>query len=85
MNHSLPADIQQRIEAQLASGSFANEADVLREALEALERRQRGLSQLREMVAVAEADVATGKIGEFNRDDIKRDVTERLAQRGIRE
>ena len=57
MNNSLPPDIQQRIDAQLASGSFEVYDDVLREALAALERRQHGLTQLREMVAVAEADV----------------------------
>jgi putative addiction module CopG family antidote len=74
MNHLLPADIQQRIDAQLASGTFTGEEDVLREALEALERRQRGLTQLREMVAVAEEDAAAGRIGNFDRDDIKRDV-----------
>jgi putative addiction module CopG family antidote len=83
MTHPLPADIQQRIEAQVASGAFANEEDVLREAIGALERRQRGLEQLREMVAVAEEDVAAGRIGTFDRDDIKRDVRQRLAGRGI--
>jgi Arc/MetJ-type ribon-helix-helix transcriptional regulator len=85
MNHSLPVDIQQRIDAQLASGTFTNEEDVLREALDALERRQRGLTQLREMVAVADEDVAAGRVGTFNRDDIKSDVRARLAERGIRE
>ena len=85
MNHSLPRDIQQRIAAQLASGTFASEDDVLREALETLERRQRGLAQLREMVAVAEEDLAAGRIDTFDRDDIKRDIHARLAERGIRE
>jgi Arc/MetJ-type ribon-helix-helix transcriptional regulator len=79
MDNSLPIDIQQRIEAQLANGSFASEADVLREAMDALERRQRGLRQLREMVASAEEDVAAGGVGTFDRDDIKRDIRSRLA------
>lgn len=83
MNHSLPADIQQRIAEQIASGIFANEADVLREAMEALERRQRGLTKLREMVTVAEEDAATGKLGTFDRDDIKHDIRNRQAARGI--
>jgi putative addiction module CopG family antidote len=85
MNNSLPLDIQQRIDAQLASGSFGSEADVLREALAALERRQQGLSQMREMVAVAEADVTAGRVAAFDREDVKRDVRERLQERGIRE
>ena len=82
MSSSLPGDIQQRIDAQIASGSFATEEEVLREALESLERRQRGLAQLRESVAVAEAEVASGKIGLFDREDIKRDIRDRLAARG---
>lgn len=85
MNNSLPPDIQQRIDAQLATGSFGSEADVLREALAALERRQRGLSQLREMVAVAEADVTAGRVAQFDREEVKRDIHERLQERGIRE
>ncbi len=82
MSSSLPGDIQQRIDAQIASGSFATEEEVLREALESLERRQRGLAQLRESVAVAEAEVASGKIGFFDREEIKRDIRDRLAARG---
>ena len=85
MNQSLPPDIQQRIDAQLASGVFASEADVLREALESLERRQHGLRQLHEMVAVAEADVAASRVGAFDRDDIKRDIRRRLADKEISE
>jgi antitoxin ParD1/3/4 len=85
MNHVFPTDIQQRIEAQLASGSFATEEEVLREAMEALERRQRGLTQLRTMVAVAEDDVAAGRVGAFDRDNLKATIRDRLAERGIRD
>lgn len=85
MESSLPADIQQRIDAQIAGGNFSSEADVLREAMDAIERRQQGLQQLRGLVAVAEKDVAAGRVGTFDRDDIKRDVLDRLARRGIRD
>ena len=37
------------------------------------------------MVAIAEDDVTAGKTGTFDRDDIKRDIRERLAKRGIHE
>ena len=77
MNPALPADIQQLIEAQLATGSFASEEEVLREALQTLARRQRGLTQLRSMVAVAEEDAAAGRVDTFDRDEIKRDVRDR--------
>jgi Arc/MetJ-type ribon-helix-helix transcriptional regulator len=85
MNYPLSADLQQRIDAQLAAGGFASEEDVLREAIEALERRQRGLAQLRAMVAVAEEDVAASRIGTFDRDEIKREVRNRLSDQGIRD
>jgi len=39
MGSQLPADIAARVQAQMASGEFPNADDVLREALEALERR----------------------------------------------
>jgi putative addiction module CopG family antidote len=83
MINSLPLDIQQRIEAQVASGVFASEADVLREALDVLERRQGGLKALQQMVAVAEEDVAAGRIGAFDREDIKREVRSRLTDQGM--
>jgi Arc/MetJ-type ribon-helix-helix transcriptional regulator len=40
MDIQLPADICQRLEACLAGGGFQNEAEVLREALDALEQRE---------------------------------------------
>jgi Arc/MetJ-type ribon-helix-helix transcriptional regulator len=83
MHYQLPSDIQNRIDIQLATGAFANEEQVLREAIEALERRQHGLQKMREMVAIAEEDVAAGRIGAFDRSDIKRDVRARLAEQGI--
>jgi Arc/MetJ-type ribon-helix-helix transcriptional regulator len=85
MNYSLPADIEQRIDARLASGAFASKEDVLREAMEGLVRRQQGLSQQKQLVAVAEKDVAAGRVGVFDRETIKRDVRTRLAERGIGE
>jgi len=83
MNYSLPTDIQQRIDAQIASGAFASDEDVLREAIGTLERRQLGLKQLQEMMAVAVEDVSSGRVGAFDRDDTKRNVRNRLAEQGI--
>lgn len=83
MTHPLPSDITDRIQAQLATGDFASEEQVLREALETLERRQQSLARLKQMVAEAEADVAAGRVGTFDVDDIMRDVRERLAREGI--
>lgn len=43
MQYQLPADISQRLEACIAGGRFANEEEVLRKALDALEEREQNL------------------------------------------
>ena len=60
MSLELPPDLEDRIKAQVESGQFETEEDVLREALDSLEKRQGGLRELRQMVREAEADVAAG-------------------------
>ena len=83
MPYQFPPDIQQSIQAQITSGDFASEAEVLREALATLESRQRSLQQLRQMVAAAEGDIAAGRSGLFDADKSKRAVRERLERQGI--
>lgn len=83
MTYPLPADIAARIQAQLATGEFADEVQVLREALGTLERRQQSLKHLRQMVAEAEADVAAGRVGPFDVEETIRNVRAELAVRGI--
>jgi Arc/MetJ-type ribon-helix-helix transcriptional regulator len=85
MSYSIPVDVQHRIEAQLAGGGFSGPDEVLREAIEALERRQQGLAALRAMVAIADEDVAAGRIAPLDRESIQREVRERLAAQGIQE
>jgi Arc/MetJ-type ribon-helix-helix transcriptional regulator len=83
MPYEFPADIEQRVRAQIASGQFDSEDDVLREAMDTLERRQRGLSQLREMVREADADMAAGRVGPFDADETKAAVRQRLRAQEI--
>lgn len=83
MPYPFPSDIQQRVQAQIASGDFVSEDDVLREAIATLEARQRGLTQLRQMVAEAEQDVVAGRVAPFDVQETKQAVRERLAQQGI--
>ncbi|MEO8495060.1 MAG: type II toxin-antitoxin system ParD family antitoxin [Planctomycetota bacterium] len=83
MPYQLPPDIQQSIEAQIATGNFASEDEVLREAMASLASRQRGMQQLRQMVADADADIAAGRVGIFNPEETKRAVRERLKREGI--
>ena len=79
----LPADIQQRVQDQLSSGMFASEDDVLRQAMDTLEKRQVGLARLKEMVQVADHDISAGRVETFNAERTKELVRQRLAQKGV--
>lgn len=83
MSYVLPPDIQERVRLQVESGDFACEADVLREAITELERRQEYFLKLKEMVAEADEAIANGQIGVVDREEIKREVRQRLAAQGI--
>lgn len=83
MPYQFPSDIQQSIQAQIASGEFESEDEVLRQAMATLESRQRGLQQLRQMVADADGDLAAGRVGPFDAQETKRSVRERLERQGI--
>lgn len=78
MANQLPADVDARVQAQLATGEFPTADDVLREALDALERRQQSLQRLREMVREAEEDVAAGRVGCFDAEATMRAVMARV-------
>ena len=80
MANQLPADVDARVQAQLATGEFPTADDVLREALDALERRQHSLQRLREMVREAEEDVAAGRVGCFDAEATMRAVMARVEQ-----
>jgi putative addiction module CopG family antidote len=82
MAYQFPPDLEQRIRAQIETGEFENEEDVLREALDTLEKRQRGLRDLRQMVKEADDDIAAGRVGPFNAEETKRAVRQRLSQHG---
>ena len=48
MPYSFPVDVQQLIQEQMASGKFASEDDLLREALSALCEEEADLAAIRE-------------------------------------
>jgi len=83
MPYPFPSDIQQRVQAQLASGQFNSEDEVLREAMATLESRQRGVEELRRMVREADNNIAAGRVGLFDAEETKRAVRERLSRQGI--
>ena len=40
MNHPLPPDIEERLQARLSEGQYASEAELLRDAMDALDRAE---------------------------------------------
>lgn len=83
MTYEIPPDLAERIQAQIESGASGSEVDVLREAMDKLEKRQRGLQQLRQLTQEAEADLEAGCVGPFDAEQTKRAVREQLRQAGI--
>jgi antitoxin ParD1/3/4 len=78
MAYELSPDINARVQAQLATGEFSTPDEVLREALDTLERRQRSLEKLQAMVREAEEDIAAGRVGPFDKEATMRAVMERV-------
>ena len=80
---ALPTDIHQSIQAQLASGMFTSVDDVLRQAMDTLEKRQTALGSLQRMVSVAEDELQSERSGPFDSEQTKSAVRQRLNQMGI--
>lgn len=51
MSYAFPPDLQQLVAAQLSSGHYANEDELLREALRALSEEDEDLAAVREAIA----------------------------------
>ena len=83
MAYQIPTDLERRIQAQLRDGEFLTAEDVLRAAMDTLERRQAALQGVRGMVQEADADLAAGRVGPFDSDQTKQAVRERLRKEGI--
>ena len=80
MAYQIPPDLEARVEAQLTAGRFGSKDEVLREALDTLEKRQRGLEELQSQVREAEADAAAGRVGRFDIDRTIEAIEARLAE-----
>jgi Arc/MetJ-type ribon-helix-helix transcriptional regulator len=83
VSYQFPPDIERRVRVQIETGQFDTEDNVLREAIDTLEKRQRGTQQLRDMVREADEDIAAGHVGPFDADETKNAVRIRLQARGI--
>ena len=86
MAYQFPPDVEELIKAQLETGEYESEDDVIRDAHQALEeycRYQRELTDLKDKLRVAEEQSQRGQTGPFDAEETKRQVRERLAEQGI--
>jgi Arc/MetJ-type ribon-helix-helix transcriptional regulator len=84
MDLQLPADICQRLEACIAGGGFQNEAEVLREALDALDQReQEKLRRWNEGNAIAIGQSQQGLSRPLDDAAVLARLRRRLAAEGI--
>ena len=80
MTYQIPPDLEVRVQAQISTGQFASEEEVLHEALDALEKRQRGLEELQAMTREAEGDIIAGRVDAFDVDKTLDAVRQRVSQ-----
>jgi len=76
MPYEFPTDLQQRIEAQIATGAYANEDDVLRDAIRALEREKEDLGAIR----AGTEDMESGRYRTFEEVDAELRKKHSIAQ-----
>ncbi|NEU80114.1 type II toxin-antitoxin system ParD family antitoxin [Nostoc sp. UIC 10630] len=55
-------ELEQFIQAQLASGRFTNADDVINEAFKLLQEREQRLEELRQRIAVGTEQIAKGQV-----------------------
>lgn len=79
MVYRFPPDVEQQIQERLASGRYASEDDVLREALEALKLSDE-LSHFRLSIAESRAQAARGEKGPLEVDAVMGRVQRRLSE-----
>jgi putative addiction module CopG family antidote len=65
MKYELPPDVEQQLKERVASGRYASEADVLRDALAALESRDQELAAIQAGID----DMEAGRVRPFNEVD----------------
>lgn len=82
-NFSLPPDLEEFVSGQIASGAFATQGEIVREALMLLRDRQRlremRLQDLRKEVQLGLEQSARGESGEWNVEEMKAEVRQKLS------
>ncbi len=84
MNQQIPPDVQERIAARIAKGNFSSEEDVLRQAMDALDRmEEEKLSRWHRQNQKAIEESERGESRPLNDDEILGRLKSRLIQDGI--
>ena len=65
MANQFPPDLEEQLKERMASGQYASEDDVLREALRALKRQDEDVAALKEAIADMEAGDRGRSFDEF--------------------
>jgi antitoxin ParD1/3/4 len=85
MSISLASDLVQQIRAKVDSGLYPSESDVVREALRALEDRDRDdamkLEQLRKDIQIGLDQIERGEVAPLDMDEIEAEVQARIDAR----
>ena len=84
MNHPFPPDIEERLKAWMSDGRYANEADVLREAMDALDQLEEDkLVRWRDRNRIAIEQSQQGKSRPLNDKAVLERLRKRLLEDGI--
>jgi Arc/MetJ-type ribon-helix-helix transcriptional regulator len=67
MQYELPPDVEQQVRERMASGHYATEVDVLRDALAALKSRDEELTAIQEGID----DMEAGRVRPFDEVDFE--------------
>jgi antitoxin ParD1/3/4 len=85
MSISLASDLVAQIRAKVESGLYPSESDVVREALRALEDRDRDdaakLKQLRKDIQIGLDQIERGEVAPLDMDEIRAEVQARIDAR----
>ena len=82
MSMSLPQDLQQFVQQEIASGKYRSEEDLLCAGLRLLRERERRLQALREDIKPALEQLDRGEGEPLDAESIKARSRKRLAARG---
>lgn len=81
MPYAFPQDLADEINAHLATGRYANEEDLIRDALEAL-RKSEELERFRDSVTQSREQADRGEAGPLDIGSVMEQVSKRLSSTG---